>query len=54
MILDRRVLREIGFLAIARLEKGKKIEKGRSEVRPKVRISRREGEYLIIIIYKFI
>jgi quercetin dioxygenase-like cupin family protein len=26
MILDRRILREIGFLAIARLEKGKRIE----------------------------
>lgn len=26
MILDRRVLKEIGFLAIARLEKGKTIE----------------------------
>ena len=26
MILDRRILKEIGFLAIARLEKGKRIE----------------------------
>jgi len=44
MILDRRILREIGFLAIARLEKGKKIEAHRDPMEEIYFILSGEGE----------
>ncbi len=44
MILDRRILKEIGFLAIARLEKGKKIEPHRDPMEEIYFILSGEGE----------
>ena len=44
MILDRRILREIGFLAIARLERGKRIEAHRDPMEEIYFILSGEGE----------
>ena len=44
MILDRRILREIGFLAIANLEKGKTIESHRDPMEEIYFVLSGEGE----------
>ena len=44
MVLDRRILKEIGFLAIARLERGKKIEPHRDPMEEIYFILSGEGE----------
>ncbi len=44
MILDRRILREIGFLAIASLERGKTIEKHRDPMEEIYFVLSGEGE----------